>query len=194
VGIFGCGHVGLVTGVCLAHLGHRVVCVDKDGGKIAGLRAGRLPIYEPGLQELVEGGLRRERLRFSSELSGAVDEAEVLFIAVDTSQNGDASADLSNVAAVARDIGQALAEANRERPLVVVNKSTVPVGSGNYVSMPICDGIEEAGDKGATEKRITKRTTASTSSEGVGFLVVSNPEFLRGGARSTTRFTRTGSW
>jgi UDPglucose 6-dehydrogenase len=167
VGIVGCGYVGLVTGACLAHLGRRVVCVDKDEGKIAGLRGGRLPIYEPGLQELVERGLRQNRLGFSSELSGAVDEAEVLFIAVDTRQNGDGSADLSSVAAVARGIGRALAEANRERPLVVVNKSTVPVGSGDYVSMLIRDGIEEAG---------------GPSSQGVDFLVVSNPEFLREGS------------
>jgi UDPglucose 6-dehydrogenase len=168
VGIVGCGYVGLVTGACLAHLGQRVVCIDKDEGKIAGLRVGRLPIYEPGLQELVERGLRRKkRLSFSSELSGAVDEAEVLFIAVDTRQNGDGSADLSSVAPVARGIGRALAEANRERPLVVVNKSTVPVGSGDYVSMLIHDGIEEAG---------------GPSSQGVDFLVVSNPEFLREGS------------
>ena len=138
------------------------MCVDK----IAGLKAGRLPIYEPGPQELVQRGLRRKRLSFSSELSGAVDEAEVLFIAVDTRQNGDGSADLSSVAAVARGIGRALAEANRERPLVV-NKSTVPVGSGDYVSMLIRDGIKEAG---------------GPSSEGVDFLVVSNPEFVQEGS------------
>jgi UDPglucose 6-dehydrogenase len=109
VGIVGCGYVGLATGACLAHLGHRVVCVDKDEGKIAWLRTGRLPIYEPGLRELLKRGLRRKRLSFSSELSGAVDEAEVLFIAVDTRQNGDGSADLSSVAAVAWGIGRALA-------------------------------------------------------------------------------------
>jgi UDPglucose 6-dehydrogenase len=167
VGIVGCGYVGLVTGACLAYLGHRVVCVDKDEGKIAGLRKGRLPIYEPGLRELVDGGLRRKRLSFSGELSGAVGKAEVLFIAVDTRQNGDGSADLSSVAAVARGIGRALAEASRERPLVVVNKSTVPVGGGDYVSMLIRDGIEEVG---------------VPSPEGVDFLVVSNPEFLREGS------------
>jgi UDPglucose 6-dehydrogenase len=167
VGIVGCGYVGLVTGACLAHLGHRVVCVDKDEGKIAGLRGGRLPIYEPGLDEFVERGLGRKRLSFSGELSRAVDEADVLFIAVDTRQNGDGSADLSRVAAVARGIGRALAEAHRERPLVVANKSTVPVGSGDYVSMLIRDGIEEVGEP---------------SSEGVDFLVVSNPEFLREGS------------
>jgi UDPglucose 6-dehydrogenase len=167
VGIVGCGYVGLVTGACLARLGHRVVCIDKDEGKIAGLRAGRLPIYEPGLQELVESGFRRKRLGFSGELSGAVDAAEVLFIAVDTRQNGDGSADLSSVAAVARGVGRALGEANRERALVVVNKSTVPVGSGDYVSMLIREGIEEVG---------------APSSERVDFMVVSNPEFLREGS------------
>jgi UDPglucose 6-dehydrogenase len=130
VGIVGCGYVGLVTGACLAHLGRRVVCVDKDEEKIAGLKAGRLPIYEPGLRELVEGGLRGKRLSFSVELSGPVEEAEVLFIAVDTRQNGDGSADLSSVAAVARGIGRALAGANRERPLVVVKRARFPWGVG----------------------------------------------------------------
>ena len=167
VGIVGCGYVGLVTGACLAHLGRRVVCVDKDEEKIAGLKAGRLPIYEPGLRELVEEGLRGKRLSFSVELSRPVEEVEVLFIAVDTSQNGDGSADLSSVASVARGIGRALAAARRERPLVVANKSTVPVGSGDFVSMLIREGIDEVrGD----------------SPGGGDFLVVSNPEFLREGS------------
>ena len=168
VGIAGAGYVGLVTGACLSHLGHRVVCVDKDEERISGLRASRMPFYEPGLQELVYRGVRNERLSFagSDDLVRLVAEADVVFISVDTPQGEDGSADLSSVAAVARDIGRALAEPEasaRERPLVVVNKSTVPVGSGDYVSMLIHEGIEEAGGKAE-------------------YLVVSNPEFLREGS------------
>jgi UDPglucose 6-dehydrogenase len=90
VGIVGCGYVGPVTAACLAHLGHRVVCVDKDEGKLAGLRAGRLPIYEPGVQEwFMDGELCRQRLRFSSDLSGALKGAEALFISVESARGGE---------------------------------------------------------------------------------------------------------
>ena len=166
VGVVGTGYVGLVTGACLSHLGHRVVCVDRDEERIRGLKSGRMPLYEPGLEELVSRGVRQDRLRFASseDLAGLVGEAEVVFISVDTPQGEDGSADLSNLAAVARGIGRALAGTSRESPLVVVNKSTVPVGSGDYVSMLIHDGIEEVGGRGS------------------GFLVVSNPEFLREGS------------
>jgi UDPglucose 6-dehydrogenase len=166
VGVVGTGYVGLVTGACLAHLGHRVTCVDKDEERIRGLKSGRMPFYEPGLEELVLRGVRGERLSFAGPegLANLVEEADVVFLAVDTPQGEDGSADLSSVAAVARDIGRALAETSREFPLVVVNKSTVPVGSGDYVSMLIEDGAQEA-DVGKAD-----------------FLVVSNPEFLREGS------------
>jgi UDPglucose 6-dehydrogenase len=167
VGVVGTGYVGLVTGACLARLGHRVTCVDKNEEPIRGLKSGRMPFYEPGLEELVLRGVRGGRLSFAGPegLAGLVEEADVVFLAVDTPQGEDGSADLSSVAAVARGIGRALAEASRrDLPLIVVNKSTVPVGSGDYVSMLICDGIEGAGGRGA------------------GFLVVSNPEFLREGS------------
>jgi UDPglucose 6-dehydrogenase len=168
VGVVGAGYVGLVTGACLAHLGHRVTCVDKDEERVAGLKEGLIPFYEPGLEELVEGGLRRRRLRFVTEFTSVIQEADLLFIAVDTPQGEGGAADLSSVATVARSIGRALAEASsgmqRNRPLVVVNKSTVPVGSGDYVSMLIQEGATEGGD-GAIEYR-----------------VVSNPEFLREGS------------
>ena len=168
LGVIGTGYVGLVTGTCLSHLGHRVVCVDKDEERISALKAARMPFYEPGLEELVSRNVREERLSFVgpgglAELTG---EADVLFIAVDTPEGEDGSADLSSVAAVAKDIGRALSESEtppRERPLVVVNKSTVPVGSGDYVSMLIRDGLEEAGGGEAN------------------VLVASNPEFLREG-------------
>ena len=188
VGVLGAGYVGLVTGACLAHVGHRVTCLDKDEERIATLEEGRVPFYEPGLEELV-ASRGADRLRFATELAPTVREADVVFIAVDTPQGEDGSADLSSVGAVARSIGRALAEASpeaappdepppdgaplearRERPLVVVNKSTVPVGSGDYVSMLIRDGMEEAGGD------------SSGGGQGAGFRVVSNPEFLREGS------------
>lgn len=170
VGVVGTGYVGLVTGACLAHLGHRVTCVDKDEERISELAAGRVPIYEPGLDDLVADGVRRERLSFvgSDGLTEVVRSAEVVFVAVGTPQGEDGSADLSHVAAVARSIGKTLSEAEREQPLIVVNKSTVPVGSGDYVSML----IEEGADDGA----------GGEAGARAGFLVVSNPEFLREGS------------
>ena len=173
IGVVGTGYVGLVTGACLAHLGHRVTCVDRDEERISGLRLGRMPVYEPGLEELVSRGVGRERLDFAGGegLAGLVAETDVLFVSVDTPQGEDGSADLSSVAAVARGIGGALARGSRRSPLIVVNKSTVPVGSGDYVSMLIRDGIEEATGQ-----------AADASSRAAGFLVVSNPEFLREGS------------
>jgi UDPglucose 6-dehydrogenase len=166
VGVAGAGYVGLTTGVCLAHLGHQVTCVDKDEGRISLLNEGQTPMYEPGLEELLSAGRRRGRLRFSTQLPKMVDTADVVFIAVDTPQGDDGSANLSSVGAVARSVGQALSEADvqRTRPLVVVNKSTVPVGSGDYVSMLIQEGASEGG------------------SGAVDYRVVSNPEFLREGS------------
>jgi UDPglucose 6-dehydrogenase len=162
IGVVGSGYVGLATGICLAHLGHRVTCIDKDVRLVARLGEGQIPFYEPGLEELMTKNA--DRLHFTTELTSVTREADVVFIAVDTPQGEDGAADLSNVAAVARSIGQALSEADREHPLVVVNKSTVPVGSGNYVSMLIQDGLED----GDTQE--------------AGFLVASNPEFLREGS------------
>jgi UDPglucose 6-dehydrogenase len=167
IGLVGAGYVGLVTGACLAHLGYQVVCVDRDEERLASLEAGRVPFYEPGLEELVRKNA--DRLHFSTDLASVVSEADVVFIAVDTPQGEDGSADLSNVASVARGIGSAVAgpEASpRERPLVVVNKSTVPVGSGDYVSVLIRNGVEEVGGEEAAHFPV----------------VVSNPEFLREGS------------
>src|SRR5215207_4131674 len=165
VGVVGAGYVGLVTGACLAHVGHWVTVMDADADRVLDLEQGRIPIYEPGLEDLMAKAARR--LRFTTELTQMVHAADVIFIAVGTPQGEDGSADLSNVAAVARGIGQALATTERQRPLVLINKSTVPVGSGDYVSMLVRDGIEEAIGEGA-------------GGEGAaGFLVVSNPEFLR---------------
>ena len=174
LGVVGAGYVGLVTGACLAHVGHRVTCVDKDEGRVAELREGRMPIYEPGLEELVAQSSRQGRLSFSTYLPEVVHEADVLFIAVDTPQGDDGSADLASVGAVARGVGWALSEAQqRTRPLIVVNKSTVPVGSGDYVSMLIQEGAVEGRAELGTESR---------SGAAVDYRVVSNPEFLREGS------------
>ncbi len=163
MGVVGAGYVGLVTGSCLAHVGHRVTCVDKDEERVAELNEGRVPIYEPGLEDMISRA--RKRLSFTTELTEVVREADVVFVAVNTPPGEDGSADLSSVGTVARALGRALAEEpGREKPLVIVNKSTVPAGSGDYVSMLVREGAEEVGN-GHVEYR-----------------VVSNPEFLREGS------------
>ena len=165
VGVVGAGHVGLVTSACLAHIGHRVTLVDTDEERVADLKRGEVPIYETDSKELVAEVARGGGLRFSTELAPVVDGADVLFICVGTPQRNDGSADLSHLGVVAKGIGRALAEAQeRTTPLVITNKSTVPMGSGDYVSMLLEEGAEEAGDGD------------------VNYRVVSNPEFLREGS------------
>jgi UDPglucose 6-dehydrogenase len=151
----GSGYVGLVSGVCFADFGHDVVCVDTDPGKIARLQAGQVPIFEPGLEALLEASTRAGRLSFTTDLKDAVKGADAIFIAVGTpTRRGDGHADLSYVYAAARDIAAA-ADDNT----IVVTKSTVPVGTGDEVERIIQD-----------------------ARPGAGISVVSNPEFLREGA------------
>ena len=155
VAMIGAGYVGLVSGACFADFGHIVCCVDNDSAKIAALEAGRMPIYEPGLDDLVAANVRAKRLTFTSDLKAAVAAAEAVFIAVGTpSRRGDGYADLSYVYGAARDIAGALSGYT-----VVVTKSTVPVGTGDEV------------------ERIIRETRPEAE-----FAVVSNPEFLREGA------------
>jgi UDPglucose 6-dehydrogenase len=155
VTIIGSGYVGLVSGACFADFGHHVVCVDKDADKIAALARGELPIYEPGLGEIVARNLEAGRLRFTTELTAPVRDADAVFIAVGTpSRRGDGHADLTYVHAAARDIAAALSGFT-----VVITKSTVPVGTGDEV------------------ERIIRETRTDAD-----VLVVSNPEFLREGA------------
>jgi UDPglucose 6-dehydrogenase len=155
VAMIGSGYVGLVSGACFADFGHHVTCIDKDAEKIARLRKGEMPIYEPDLDRLVVGNTREKRLDFSTDLSGPVAEADAVFIAVGTpSRRGDGHADLSYVHAAAAEIATAL-----NGFTVVITKSTVPVGTGDDV------------------ERIIGET-----SPGADFAVVSNPEFLREGA------------
>lgn len=153
--MIGAGYVGLVSGVCFADFGHHVTCVDNIEEKVAALKAGVIPIYEPGLEELVKSNAKSGRLTFTTDLKGAVAEADVVFIAVGTpSRRGDGHADLSYVYAAARDIAHAISGFT-----VVVTKSTVPVGTGDEV------------------ERIIRLERPDAE-----FAVVSNPEFLREGA------------
>ena len=155
VAMIGTGYVGLVSGACFADFGHQVVCVDKDEAKIAALKRGEMPIYEPGLDDLVAANVRAKRLSFTTDLKGPVAEADAVFIAVGTpSRRGDGHADLSYVHAAAREIAAAL-----DGFTVVITKSTVPVGTGDEVERIIRDTRPDA-----------------------KFAVVSNPEFLREGA------------
>jgi len=155
IAMIGSGYVGLVSGACFADFGHDVVCVDKDPAKIESLLAGKMPIYEPGLEGLVAANVRAGRLSFSTDLPSSVADADAVFIAVGTpSRRGDGFADLSYVRDAAREIGESI----RKR-CVVVTKSTVPVGTGDEV------------------EKIIRQTAPEAD-----FEVVSNPEFLREGA------------
>ena len=158
VAIFGTGYVGLVTGTCLAEVGHDVVCVDVDEAKVEGLRRGEVPIYEPGLEPMVRANHAEGRLHFTTDAAEAVAHGRLVFIAVGTPPDEDGSADLQYVLAVARTIGE-----HMTRPLVVVNKSTVPVGTADKV-------------------RETIATTLAERGVDIAFDVVSNPEFLKEGA------------
>jgi UDPglucose 6-dehydrogenase len=153
IAVIGSGYVGLVAGTCFAETGNDVVCVDNDRAKVDALKAGKIPIYEPGLEEMVERNVAEERLSFTTDTAAAVKQAAVVFIAVGTPPGDDGSSDLSMVLSVARDIGKAM---NGYK--VIVDKSTVPVGTAGKVAAAI--------------RRSTKHP----------FDVVSNPEFLKEGA------------
>ena len=153
--MIGAGYVGLVSGVCFADFGHEVICIDKDASKIDALIAGRIPIFEPGLEQLVADNVKDGRLRFSTDLATSVSQSDVIFIAVGTpSRRGDGHADLSYVYDAAREIA-----AHVTGFTVIVTKSTVPVGTGDEV------------------ERIMRETNPDAD-----IAVVSNPEFLREGA------------
>jgi len=132
IAVVGTGYVGLVLGACLAENGNTVICVDKDESKVATLRAGRMPIYEPGLEEIVRRNDQEDRLTFSTDLPSAVRASAIVFIAVGTPQSEDGSADLQHVLGVARDVGRAL-----NKYTVIVDKSTVPVGTAKKVRAAI---------------------------------------------------------
>src|SRR5437899_9756971 len=152
--IIGSGYVGLVSGACFADVGHNVICIDNDPGKIETLRAGRVPIYEPGLEEIIHRNVSAHRLRFSGSIREGVDNSQIVFIAVPTPQQPDGDVDLSFIEKVAREIAGVLTSYR-----VIVDKSTVPVKTGEKVAESI--------------KRYNRH--------GAKFDVVSNPEFLREG-------------
>jgi len=129
ISIVGTGYVGLVTGTCFADVGNQVLCVDKDQSKIDMLLGGKVPIFEPGLEDLVKSSVDQQRLKFTTDIQAAVDHAQIIFIAVGTPPDEDGSADLSHVLAVAKSIGQSLSEYR-----TVVTKSTVPVGTADPIA------------------------------------------------------------
>ena len=151
VGVVGTGYVGLVTGTCFAELGNEVICIDNNADKVASMRSGKIPIYEPGLEDLFHRNIKENRLTFSTDLNDATD-AEVIFLALPTPPGEDGSADLSYILGVADQLGSLL-----KKRMVIVNKSTVPVG---------------------TAQKVTDKLAANASVE---FAVASNPEFLREG-------------
>ncbi len=170
----GTGYVGLVTGVCLAHIGHNVLCVDNNPAKIAMMQTGKSPIHEPGLAEMMQVAIDAGKLKFTTDLAAGVKHGEILFIAVGTPPLPDGSSDTQYVEAVARGIGQHLNGGYK----VIVNKSTVPIGSGDWVRMLVMDGVNERTPKPA----LVGAGSVAVSPPEPQFDVVSNPEFLREGS------------
>lgn len=158
ISIVGTGYVGLVTGTCFADVGNQVLCVDRDQSKIDMLLGGKIPIFEPGLEQLVSTSVAQNRLKFTTDISSAVEHAQIIFIAVGTPPDEDGSADLSHVLAVAKSIGQ-----NLDSYRTVVTKSTVPVGTAEKV-------------RAAIQAELDARAVD------IEFSVASNPEFLKEGA------------
>jgi UDPglucose 6-dehydrogenase len=159
VSVVGAGYVGLVTASCLAELGHEVVCVDTDVLRVELLRSGIVPIYEPGLEAMIQRNSQDQRLHFTTRLQDALELAEVLFIAVGTPPKEDGSADLAHVLGVAAQVGQLMS-----RSMVIVNKSTVPVGTAEQVA------------------QVMTQALAARGLADLPFAVASNPEFLKEGA------------
>ena len=155
ISIVGSGYVGLVTGACFAEVGHHVICVDNDQRKVAALQSGQIPIYEPGLPEVIHRNVSSHRLRFTRYIRDGVDNSQIIFIAVPTPPQSDGSVDLTCIEQVAREIAEVLTEYR-----VIVDKSTVPVKTGEKVAETIRRYNKVAAD----------------------FDVVSNPEFLREGS------------
>ncbi len=160
VTVIGTGYVGLVTGVCLAKIGHSVLCVDNNAEKVDVMKSGRSPIFEPGLDTLMQAAMQAGHLDFTTDLGAGVAHGEILFIAVGTPALPTGESDTRYVEAVARGIGTHLNGGYK----VIVNKSTVPIGSGDWVQRIVMDGVADRGQD------ITE------------FDVVSNPEFLREGS------------
>jgi len=161
--VIGTGYVGLVTGVCLSHIGHHVICVDNNEEKVQLMKSGQSPIYEPGLSDLMKSSMESGNLEFTSDIGAGVSHGDILFIAVGTPALPTGESDTRYVEAVARGIGENLNGGYK----VIVNKSTVPIGSGDWVRMIVLDGLSERQGNDSGE---------------ASFDVVSNPEFLREGS------------
>ncbi|CCI15873.1 UDP-glucose 6-dehydrogenase (UDP-Glc dehydrogenase) (UDP-GlcDH) (UDPGDH) [Microcystis aeruginosa PCC 9806] len=172
--VIGTGYVGLVTGVCLAHIGHHVICIDNNEEKVKLMKSGQSPIYEPGLSELMQSSAASGNLEFSTDLEAGVKHGEILFIAVGTPALPTGESDTRYVEAVARGIGAHLNGGYK----VIVNKSTVPIGSGDWVRMIVLDGVAER------QKNLVAAVGGISTIERIEaeFDVVSNPEFLREGS------------
>jgi len=174
--VIGTGYVGLVTGACLAHIGHDVICIDNNEEKVKLMKSGQSPIFEPGLSEIMQSAINSGNIQFSSDLAAGVHHGEILFIAVGTPPLPNGESDTRYVEAVARGIGENLNGGYK----VIVNKSTVPIGSGDWVRMIVVDGI--------AERQKTLAASGDTSSDeklseiAHQFDVISNPEFLREGS------------
>ncbi|WP_071518672.1 UDP-glucose/GDP-mannose dehydrogenase family protein [Geitlerinema sp. PCC 9228] len=175
--VIGTGYVGLVTGTCLAHVGHEVVCVDNNEEKVKMMQSGQSPIFEPGLSEMMQKSAQEGRLSFTSDLGAGVDHGDVLFIAVGTPALPSGESDTRYVEAVAKGIGSHLDRGYK----VIVNKSTVPIGSGDWVRMIVLDGIAERQQALVGAGNVSSGDRVA-SEIGVEFDVVSNPEFLREGS------------
>ncbi len=171
--VIGTGYVGLVTGVCLAHIGHHVICVDNNEEKVKLMQAGQSPIFEPGLSELMKQSIEAQRIEFTTDLAAGVSHGEVLFIAVGTPPLPTGESDTRYVEAVARGIGAHLNGGYK----VIVNKSTVPIGSGDWVRMIVLDGLAER-----QKELVPAGGGVATPPVEADFDVVSNPEFLREGS------------
>ncbi|MBD2355667.1 UDP-glucose/GDP-mannose dehydrogenase family protein [Tolypothrix sp. FACHB-123] len=174
--VIGTGYVGLVTGACLAHIGHDVICVDNNEEKVKLMKSGQSPIFEPGLSEIMQNAIQAGKIEFTTDLAAGVAHGEILFIAVGTPPLPTGESDTRYVEAVARGIGNHLNGGYK----VIVNKSTVPIGSGDWVRMIVLDGI--------AERQKTLVTAGGVAEEerlpevAYQFDVVSNPEFLREGS------------
>ena len=154
----GTGYVGLVTGACFAEMGHTVICLDIDSEKIAKLQQGVIPIYEPGLEEMVKRNLQQKRLQFTTDYASAVGSSDICFLALPTPSQEDGSCDVSYIVAAARQVAS-----HMQKPMIIVNKSTVPVGTAALVASVVKEELDKRGLE-------------------IPFDVVSNPEFLKEGA------------
>ncbi len=174
--VIGTGYVGLVTGACLAHIGHDVICVDNNAEKVKVMQTGQSPIYEPGLAEILTSSLESKQISFTTDLKAGVEHGDILFIAVGTPALPTGESDTRYVEAVARGIGSHLNGGYK----VIVNKSTVPIGSGDWVRMIVLDGLAER-QKELVGVGASSSLPSASATDGM-FDVVSNPEFLREGS------------